>query len=196
MCTAAQIVHDPAAFVRSEAIVALAGGIAQKRCLRGSGAGWLRIRSWDEQRVHHEAAHAIFSLLHGRRVLEVSIVADFECVDERNPRSFSAGRVWTCDPSIENPTKAARTHFESDRESIAKYCWLLASPRPTWKSTLYVVRDLQGEARELVERYWPWIDKVARALLAQRSLDEKEFQNLVGARVPLLPGAPTPAAVR
>ncbi|MGI9073361.1 MAG: hypothetical protein ACR2JB_19095 [Bryobacteraceae bacterium] len=50
---------DPRGKLHAEALMVVAGRLAEKRALRGSEPGWVRLLSLEQRTAYHESGHAV-----------------------------------------------------------------------------------------------------------------------------------------
>jgi hypothetical protein len=161
----------------AEAVTCLAGPLAEKRALRGSGPGWVRSRTWEERVAYHEAGHAVAAAACRLYVHSVSIIPD----EDSGGRCLSSRSAELPDgPEKKLPPKKRRDHHKA-----ACYAWLLTSfdDRPQWKSALATVRVLRRRTEEILERHWFVVMAVANALEHRKELDRAEIESLVRGKI-------------
>ena len=157
----------------------------------------------DETTACHEAGHAVMAWLYGRLMSWVSIVPDVckrsageilfcnDCPPEykrcdneslgkrkyvlRNLLTMVAGTV------AHDILKPGREHDDADKNDkenaqdlIIQCAWWAKSDRDR---EIYL-NLVYAEAREEMEKHWPWVQAVAAALIERRKLSGKEVLTL------------------
>ena len=173
---AANSVASDRSFVESEVLIALAGKAAEWRSRRPDSDGFrFRVRSERHRKALHEAGHCIVGAVRTRHVYAVTIKEDRSI---KVGASFEGGHaIMGC---LEKPIKRAETEpkperLESDEQTAARYCMLLA-PRIEWRGALRLMRALRDEARSIIARYWPAVVALAEALLRSETMEQEEIR--------------------
>ena len=152
-----------------------------------------------EEVAHHEAAHAVlhfFQQLPVRRITIQPEVGSLGYVEIRRPQ-------WFVTP--ETPVQEDRQRIYAEREIIALYAGRIAQAKYArkrihrgYESDEYQIADiassvisLDDETRypfliycrklsaSLVERYWPYIEAVAQALVERKQLRPAQFRQVI-----------------
>jgi hypothetical protein len=172
---------SPREKLEQQTVIALAGLIAQRDCLKGSEAGWVRMRPWDEVKAFHESAHGVIASVYGH-VARLTIIPDgdagYEGLCTHNSPENVAALAAQSTSEREAATATPARKILSDRQTAAGYCMALAT-EPTWRAALAEYRRLKAQAESLVSERWPVIAKVATVLLWRRELSYDDFEALI-----------------
>lgn len=153
-------------------MIALAGRIGERRALRGSEPGWVRVLTPQQLICHHEAAHGVVAVLLGWHVYELNLHPD------------PALKVETGAPVLafcSTGTKAERPVcndcvWNSDGRTVALFS-LLAAPAPGgWLGAIRVIHKLRAEVAGLIEKYWFEITVLAWELERHGELDREQIR--------------------
>ena len=144
--------------------------------------------------AYHEAGHAVISMKLGYKCLYVTIVPDGDrlghvcCKDPlvggHDDKIKHALKVLIAAGLAESKHIGSQTWGDADDRVKAMNLALLATNRNAERAKA-LINDMIGEARKLMEQYWPDIDKLAK----QRSM--KAGSTFCSAK-PRLQKAPTP----
>ena len=178
MGTAAQ---DPLCWAQHELIVLLAGQAAEKLASRGSGRGWVRLRTDVELRAFHEAGHAIAGVVAGRTVYRLTVIPDPLREVGPSGRYISAGLCLWSEPDLSAERRVKRT-VESDRTGAARLAMAWATPlqKPQWKYALQVIREYRLKAEAMLSACWPIVTKLAIELEQRGTLTADEIAAITG----------------
>jgi hypothetical protein len=126
--------------------------------------------------AYHEAGHAVISMKLGYRCLYVTIVPDGDrmghvcCEDPlvggHNDKIEHALKILIAASLAESKQIGSRTWGDADDRVKAAHLALLATNRDNERAEA-LINVMIGEARKLVEKYWPDIEKLAQRLLAE-----------------------------
>ena len=165
-----------------EVIGALAGPAAARRCLRGGGTGWRRVRSAASILAHHEAGHAIAAAAAGLCPIHLDLVE-------------TLGRGGVCvrvRPGVEISPEYLQERLaerpEYDHRRAVTLCALLARA-PGWRATLRVARKLRRQAEALVDAHWLHVTALAAELERRGVMSRQEIEGFL----PRTSGAATTA---
>jgi hypothetical protein len=179
--TAAPITEeDDFAWAEHTLVILLAGRAAQRLALRGSEAGWRRMRRRLELTAFHEAGHGVVAAACGRTVYELTIVPDPFCEMGKNLMSGGSCRegLSLIDPKPPSEaTLATKTTGETDSYRIARMgvmCFA-GGVSPKWKLALKVIRQFRKRTEGLLEANWPWVQKLAEELERRKTLNQSEI---------------------
>ena len=155
-----------------EVIGSLAGPAAARRCLRGGGTGWRRVRSTASIVAHHEAGHAIAAAVAGFCPIHLDLVE-------------TLGRGGVCvraRPGVEVSPECLRERLaerpEYDHRRAVTLSALLARA-PGWRATLRVVRRLRRKAEVLVDAHWLHVTALAAELERRRVMSRQEIEGFL-----------------
>lgn len=163
--------RDRAAFAHG--VISLGGPVAKKRALRGSGPGWVRDRSPQENVAFHEAGHVVASLALGRCVHEVSVI----------PTTKTAGHCVSSlneDFDLSQP----RPLIHDYRMTVGVASWMVPCDQdPQWRRILAVCRAMRRAAEEIIELNWWHVIAVAMELQKKKKLGRAEIESILRGRV-------------
>lgn len=148
----------------NKVLIALAGGAAQRRYLRGGAPGWRRIRSTAAMIAHHEAGHAVAQAAAGLIPIHLNMET-----------TLGRSGVSVCDRPGERSTperlkeRLAKRGLNDYRQAT-RWCLLLASA-PGWRAVLRVARQLRHQAEALIDAHWPYVTALAVELERRGVLD-------------------------
>ena len=133
-----------------------------------------RVTAAREAIAYHEAGHAVVSMKLGYKCLYVTIIPDGDRLGHVCCEDPLAGGH---DDKIKHALKVLIAASLAERKHIGSPTWgdaddrvkatnlaLLASDRDTERAEV-LVNEMIGEARKLVEQYWPDIEALAERLL-------------------------------
>lgn len=168
-----------AGVLRRQAIVLLAGPLAESRSRRGSSPGWMRLRGPAELRAIHEAGHAIVAIRLGFHVYSASVTP---CPSQAvGYGCYSGGRILfglTLHTSA-IPARESVGAGLHDYQHAARLCYLL-SGEADWRPVLRVARLLRVEASAIVDENWPAVISLSEVLALRGDLGQEEVDILSG----------------
>jgi hypothetical protein len=155
--------------VFSKAVVSMAGPLAEKRALRGSGPGWV-VQVTTERRIAvHEAGHAVLATVTGLYAHRVTVVPD----------AYSLGH---CLVSSSPDTPEEPSEVRTDLDQVCRFAWALThfDPAiPRWKAVLATARRIRSTAAQFVECHWFEIQALASELERNQHLDRNQIEDCV-----------------
>jgi hypothetical protein len=126
--------------------------------------------------AYHEAGHAVISMKLGYRCLYVTIIPDGDrlghvcCEDPLvvgyDDKVKHALKILIAASLAESKHIGSRTWGDADDRVKATNLALLATDRATERAEA-LLNEMVGEARKLVEKYWPDIEELAEQLLIE-----------------------------
>lgn len=168
------------AFIERDVIVAMAGGIAEQRSMKGSEAGFIRWRSQAELYAYHESGHIVVAAALGWCPWKASIVPDSSVKVGRGTRAGFAQYGVTDEPPM---APDSGIENETDRQSAAKSLLCLSlrgeeGPRG-WRGAIRIANRLRSQAHSLIEGNWSVVNRLAIALVQYRELNRDQIGRLL-----------------
>jgi len=170
-------------------LIFLAGRAAERRCVRGGGPGWKRVRSFEEIRAYHEAGHAVFAaVLRNDAVLHLDITNRVDlgrggiCVHGKPASGYTR----------EQALAGCERRLPSDYKTAIPLCSLLAAGSG-WRGTLHVVRVLCAAADRITDMYWWHIAALGAELARRGEVSQEEIESFLPRTMDAATSADKPA---